>query len=116
MGDVVTRSFQVTVSNMPAFVNEITNVVMVADDGTNGEDRNPEDNTGEDTDEVIAAPVLGATKVNALVVDWDNTGMVTPGDTVEYTIVVTNSGNQDAAGVELHRHAGRAHQRWWWAR
>jgi uncharacterized repeat protein (TIGR01451 family) len=48
---------------------------------------------------VGAAPAVIATKVAALAVDVNGDGFVNPGDTIEYTTVVTNSGNQNAAGI-----------------
>src|SRR5687768_14573958 len=47
------------------------------------------------------APVLSATKTDALVVDVDGDTLPDPGDTLRYTIVVTNNGSMDALGVVL---------------
>ena len=48
---------------------------------------------------VTAAPVLSADKSPALLVDADGNSVVSPGDTLGYTIVIRNTGNTEAAGV-----------------
>ena len=42
-----------------------------------------------------------ATKADALIIDNGIPGVVDPGDTVRYTAVITNSGNQDASTVDF---------------
>ncbi|MEM7049860.1 MAG: IPTL-CTERM sorting domain-containing protein [Acidobacteriota bacterium] len=49
---------------------------------------------------VDAEPMLAATKVDTLLVD-DGDARVDPGDTVRYTVVISNAGDQDAGGVEF---------------
>ena len=46
-----------------------------------------------------AVAVITATKTDALQVDADNSGSVTPGDTLRYTITIQNSGDQDATNA-----------------
>ncbi|MEM7132294.1 MAG: hypothetical protein AAF702_38685 [Chloroflexota bacterium] len=52
-----------------------------------------------------AAPVLGATKVDGLIIDLvpplTGVGVATPGDTLGYTITVTNTGNGAATNVNI---------------
>ena len=48
---------------------------------------------------VVAAPAITALKTVALVVDVNGDGLVNPGDTLQYTVVITNAGNQNAAGA-----------------
>ena len=48
---------------------------------------------------VTAAPVLTAVKSYTIVGDTDADGEVDPGETIRYTVVITNSGNEDAATV-----------------
>ncbi|HUI25718.1 MAG TPA: hypothetical protein VL403_06495, partial [Candidatus Kryptonia bacterium] len=49
---------------------------------------------------VTAGPNFGeTTKAVALQTDADGDGVVSPGDTLRYVIVVPNTGNQDSAGV-----------------
>jgi uncharacterized repeat protein (TIGR01451 family) len=50
---------------------------------------------------VTAAPQLVAEKVAELSVDGDGDGQVSPGDTLEYAVVVRNVGNTSATGVAL---------------
>jgi uncharacterized repeat protein (TIGR01451 family) len=48
---------------------------------------------------VVNAPIIAATNVDTLAVDQNANGQVNPGDTLKYTIVVTNSGSVGATGV-----------------
>jgi uncharacterized repeat protein (TIGR01451 family) len=48
---------------------------------------------------VFATALLTASKSDALVVDADNSSNITPGDTLEYTVVIQNTGSSDAAGA-----------------
>ena len=48
---------------------------------------------------LTASPALAATETVALQVDANGNGLINPGDTVRYTAVITNTGNQGAAGV-----------------
>ena len=43
---------------------------------------------------------IGASNVDALLTDVDSDGVADPGDTLEYRITITNSGNMDATGGE----------------
>ena len=52
------------------------------------------------TNPAHAAPILTATKDDALVIDNDGDGLVDPGDTLRYTVTLTNSGSTDATDVE----------------
>ncbi|MEZ5145347.1 MAG: SdrD B-like domain-containing protein [Acidimicrobiales bacterium] len=89
------RTFAVTaVSPLPAGVTQLSNTVSVADDGTNGPDPTPGNNTGSDTTPVDAAPDLSVAKS-------DGGASTTPGGTVAYTIDYANTGNQAATGVVL---------------
>lgn len=45
------------------------------------------------------APAISATKTDALEVDVDNDGQADPGDTLSYTVTVTNDGTADATAV-----------------
>ncbi len=47
------------------------------------------------------APVITATKTDARVVDADGNGVTTPGDTLEYTVAITNTGDMDATNVQF---------------
>ena len=52
-------------------------------------------------DRMLLAAVIGATNVDSLVVDVDGDGLPDPGDTLQHTVTITNSGNMDATGVNL---------------
>lgn len=88
-------TFAVTVdSPLPAGVTDIANSATVADDGANGPDPTPGDNTGGDTTPVVATPdlVLGKSDGGA------STG---PGATVVYSLSLANVGVQNATGVVI---------------
>ncbi len=44
-------------------------------------------------------PLITATKTDLLLVDVNNDNIANPGDTMSYTVVITNSGSTDATGV-----------------
>jgi uncharacterized repeat protein (TIGR01451 family) len=48
------------------------------------------------------APAISATKTDTLLVDRDNDGKADPGDTLRYTVVVSNTGSADATGVTFN--------------
>ena len=52
------------------------------------------------TNPAHAAPLLTATKEDALLIDNDGDGLVDPGDTLRYTVTLTNMGITNATGVE----------------
>jgi uncharacterized repeat protein (TIGR01451 family) len=91
----VTRTLTVTVNNVAsAGAAILLNTASATDDGTHGADAIPLDNTSVDADVLLAQPDLKVTKSDALTT-------VSPGDTMTYTLTVTNNGNQDATGVLL---------------
>lgn len=72
----------------------LLNRVAITDDGTHGPDLNPNNNIGDDTTPVLAAPDLVVTKTDG--------GVSTlPGGIVLYQISYANTGNQDAIGVAI---------------
>jgi uncharacterized repeat protein (TIGR01451 family) len=92
-GDVVSRTVSVQVySRQPAGLEVITNTAGVTDDGSNGADPTPEDNTASDTDSLEAAPDLMLQKD-------DGQASTTPGQVLTYELTISNVGNQDATGV-----------------
>lgn len=92
---VATINFAVTVDDpLTAGVTELNNTASIADDGTNGADLTPGDNTDSDNTPITAAPDLQVSK--------DDGGVtVQPGDVISYTINYANVGNQDATGVVI---------------
>jgi uncharacterized repeat protein (TIGR01451 family) len=94
-GGVQTAAFAVTVdSPLSAGVTLISNTATIADNGTNGTDSNPANNTGSDTTPVTAAPDLSISKS-------DGGASVSPGGTVAYTLTYSNAGSIGASGVVL---------------
>jgi len=90
-----TATFAVTVPNpAPVGVTQIANTATIADDGANGADPTPGNNSGSDTTPVTGAPDLSLTKS-------DGGASVAPGGTVPYTLTYANTGNHDASGVVL---------------
>ncbi len=88
-------AFAVTVNSpLPAGVHQIANTVTIADDGQNGADPTPGDNTGSDTTPIVAVPDLSVTKS-------DGGAQVAPAGTVAYTINYANNGSIGATGVTL---------------
>ncbi|MCB9436685.1 MAG: DUF11 domain-containing protein [Anaerolineales bacterium] len=86
------------VTPLPAGVTELLNDTCIAEDGSNGPEPTG-NNCDSDNTPLNASPNITATKVDALFIDVDTDGLFDPGDTLQYTIVVTNSGDQDAANV-----------------
>jgi uncharacterized repeat protein (TIGR01451 family) len=73
-------------------VEIITNTVIVTDDGSNGADPTPENNSATDTDVVEAAPDLAVSKD-------DGRTTALPGETLTYTLAITNGGSQEATAI-----------------
>ncbi|MCC6856557.1 MAG: DUF11 domain-containing protein [Microbacteriaceae bacterium] len=89
----VTLTVQVT-DPAASGLESITNVATVADDGTNGADPTPGNNTDDDTDTLDAAPILDVAKD-------DGETERDAGETFDYTITVSNTGDQAATGVTV---------------
>jgi len=88
-------NFAVRVDNpVPAGVTLIINTVTVSDNGVNGVDTNPSDNQSSDTDTLDALPDMVITKTDGNII-------VNPGQTLTYTLTITNGGNQTATGVVI---------------
>ncbi len=47
----------------------------------------------------VVLPLITATKTDALLIDNDNDNVADTGDTLKYTVTITNSGSTDATGV-----------------
>jgi uncharacterized repeat protein (TIGR01451 family) len=95
-GGSVTITFDVVVDDpLAAGVTEVSNQGSVS--GTN---------ISTVATNIVVTPInrtpdVTATKADALLVDADNDGLAEPGDTLRYTIVITNDGDADALGVVL---------------
>ncbi|MFB0538215.1 MAG: hypothetical protein ACETWR_24910, partial [Anaerolineae bacterium] len=91
--------FAVTVDDpLPGGVTQIDNTATIGDDGSNGPDPTPRDNSDSDTTPVVAAPDLNLTKTSQ--VSRGGT-IVYPGDTITYTICYSNSGSAVATNVVI---------------
>ncbi|MEA2558998.1 MAG: hypothetical protein QOH06_502 [Acidobacteriota bacterium] len=91
----LTATFAVTVINpVGAGVTQISNTASIADDGANGTDPTPGNNSASDTTPVTAAPDLSITKS-------DGGADVEPGGTISYTLTYANNGNEGATGVVI---------------
>ncbi|MFV0441996.1 MAG: SdrD B-like domain-containing protein [Planctomycetaceae bacterium] len=86
---IVTATLNSTVRSE---VTQVMNVVSVTDDGYNGQDPTPGNNTASVTSAMLAAPDYETTVT-------DNLDKADPGDSVQYIISVKNVGNQDGTGV-----------------
>ena len=88
-------TFQLVVDfPLAAGIDQIDNMAAIADDGANGADPMPGNNTGLDSTPVTAAPDLSVIKV-------DEGTVPQPGDTLTYTISYGNAGSQGATGVTI---------------
>lgn len=88
-------SFAVIVTDPAAAgQNDIVNNASITDDGTNGSDPNPGDNSASDTDTLDAVP-----DYQVMIDDGQTT--VVPGQSLTYQVTLTNVGNQDGTGVVL---------------
>jgi uncharacterized repeat protein (TIGR01451 family)/fimbrial isopeptide formation D2 family protein len=76
----------------PAGIVQVINRAVIADNGKNGPDAHPEDQNATDETPVDAAPYLEITKT-------DGADSAVPGQQLSYALTITNSGNQDAAGI-----------------
>ena len=82
-------------SPVPAGVVQISNTATIADDGANGTDPTPANNTASDTDSAERrSPTFTISKS-------DGGATATPGDGITYTLSYRNAGNQGATGVVL---------------
>jgi len=94
-GGVFNADFAVTLDTPAvAGLEQINNSASVADDGSNGPDPTPADNTDPDETPVNATPDLTITKTDGGI-------SADPGDTVVYTLAYDNVGNQNATGVVI---------------
>lgn len=78
----------------PLSLTQISNTASIADDGANGADLTPGNNTATDTDPLLAPLDLTLTKT-------DGVATATAGQTLAYTFHYGNDGGIDAHGVLL---------------
>jgi uncharacterized repeat protein (TIGR01451 family) len=88
-GGSQTAAFAVTVVNsVPGGVTQFTDVASIQDNGANGTDPTPANNTASDTTPFVAGSMVSATKVAG--------GSFIVGGTVTYTVVISNTGAAQA--------------------
>ncbi len=105
-GGSATITFQVTVNDpIPAGVTEVANQGTAS--GDNFTDTVTDDPDTTDPDDPTRTPVgtgapnVAATKADALTNDVNSNGLVDGGDTLTYTVTLTNSGTADATNVQF---------------
>lgn len=79
-------------STVPALVELISNSASVGDDGTNGIEPTPDDNSDSDDTPLGAFPDLSITKDDGL-------SIISDGTVLTYQMDIANIGDQDATGV-----------------
>jgi len=79
--------------------DNIENVASVADNGIYGIDPTPDNNSDNDIDTLNASPVIEVYKTDSFLVDADNSGNPSAGDTLRYTITIENTGDRGAGNV-----------------
>jgi len=96
-GGTRTLTINVTLQDpVSTIVAAFDNTASVTDDGTNGPDPDASNNSSTTTIPLDATP-------NYVIVKTDNlTQAAKPGDTFQYTLRVTNVGNQDGTGVVVN--------------
>ncbi|MBX3052028.1 MAG: DUF11 domain-containing protein [Caldilineaceae bacterium] len=102
-GQSATITFRVTIRNpLPAGVTQVANQAVVTGDNFPDVPTDDPDTPGADDPTItplVAAPVLEASKRDTLAVDVDGNGVTSPGDILEYRVVIRNTGNSAATGV-----------------
>lgn len=98
VGDSGSVVFAVVLDNpLPNGVTSVLNTASIADDGSNGVDPTPGNNSDSDTTPVNVNPALGIDKSLLSA----NPDPVEVGSTLTYAIVVSNTGNMDLTGVTV---------------
>ncbi len=109
---IVNLSFKVKVRDtVPAGVNAISNQGLVFYDSDGNGSNDAFQNTDGDTSVSGNQPTIlslnaganftSSSKAVEQFSDVDGNGFVSPGDILQYTLVIRNTGNQDASGVNL---------------
>ncbi len=103
-GATATVTFDVKINNpLPAGVTQISCqgkvVTSTLPTGVLTDDPTQPGTTDPTVIPVVSAPVITAEKTVALAVDLNGNGQVNPGDTLQYTVVIADTGNQNGGGV-----------------
>ncbi|MFC2000820.1 hypothetical protein ACFLXE_08750, partial [Chloroflexota bacterium] len=110
----VTISFKVKVDDpLPAAVTQISNQGIVHydsdGDGVNDSFQQTDGDSAAPGEQATVLPITAGpnfsqtSKDVTLVNDADGNGVITPGDTLEYTVVIPNTGNQDTTAPVAFR-------------
>ena len=89
---------------LAAGVAQISNTAMATDDGASGPDANPLDNTATEL-----TPLGVGTSPDLALTKSDGGVTVDAGETIVYTLGLSNLGNQDASGVRPDRDGAAAY-------
>ena len=96
-GSTATITFDVIVDNpLPASIESVANQGLVSGDNitpVSTDDPDTPDEGDETVTPVVTTHTLVSTKTVALLTDSDSDAQVSPGDVLEYTVVVTNTGD-----------------------
>jgi uncharacterized repeat protein (TIGR01451 family) len=90
------------VASLPMGIDSITCQGMVSGSNVPTEATNDPDTTPDDDPTVTPLdrdPLISTRKTSSLASDLDGDGNLSAGDSLEYTIVITNDGNEDAMAV-----------------
>jgi len=102
MGSSVTITFEAMIDNsLPAGVTQVANQGVVSTPDLPDTPTDDPDFPGEDDPTVTpvgAMPLIAASKVDTLLID-DGDGIASGGDTLEYTVILSNVGSADATNV-----------------
>ncbi|MCK7598565.1 isopeptide-forming domain-containing fimbrial protein [Microbulbifer sp. CAU 1566] len=93
-GDSGSVEFAVIIDEpIPSGVEETSNTTSITDDGDSGPDQNTDDNDDDEVTPIDGRPDYVIDKIE----NFDDPAH--PGDTIQWTITITNEGNQDGTGV-----------------
>jgi uncharacterized repeat protein (TIGR01451 family) len=88
-------------ATLPATVDRVTNTVQIGDDGTNGADSTPTNNSFTAVALLGTQADLVATMQATLTTDANSDGRYAPGDVIAYQVTITNTGTRFANNVRL---------------
>ena len=99
-GVSVSAIFEIPLTVLPPVPNPLPNQAdLTAADTLPGADANARDLPPDIAAAQIGVPVLNLSKNSALQVDADSSGTISPGDTLRYTLIMSNSGAGAAGNI-----------------